>query len=358
MFIPKFTITNSILKNVGVIDASRELISHLTLLPAFENRLRKEAMERSVHHATHLEGNRLGLDQVKEILEGGQVMATPRDLQEVFNFGQAMKYVEFIANHIGPNKPYILAAETILEIHKVVVGGILPPDQVGQFRTKQVVVKNIQTGEISFSPPPAAEVPYLIEDLLNWINDHSSKELHPILKVAIVQFELARIHPFMDGNGRTARAVANLILYLEGYDMKKFCSIEEYFDMDPLKYYVTLQAVSNQKVMENNDRDITPWLEYFVQGFAMELYQVKERVRKLSSDSKVKDRLGDQFELTERQLALLEWLNRHKELRNKDFRKIFPDLSDDTVLREIKFLKQKGMVKKVGGTKKAAYVLS
>jgi DeoR/GlpR family transcriptional regulator of sugar metabolism len=53
----------------------------------------------------------------------------------------------------------------------------------------------------------------------------------------------------------------------------------------------------------------------------------------------------------------MEFLHRHGSIQNKDFRKIFPDFSDDTVLREIKFLKKKGLIKKVGGTKKAQYVL-
>jgi DeoR/GlpR family transcriptional regulator of sugar metabolism len=57
-------------------------------------------------------------------------------------------------------------------------------------------------------------------------------------------------------------------------------------------------------------------------------------------------------------MIIMEFLHRHGSMQNKDFRKIFPDFSDDTVLREMKFLKKKGLVKKVGGTKKAQYVLS
>ena len=124
-----------------------------------------------------------------------------------------------------------------------------------------------------------------------------------------------------------------------------------------MDYYLTLQAVSNQLVLDTHERDLTPWLEYFVKGVAVELNKVKERVQRISADTHVKNKLGGQVQLNERQMLIMEYLHRHGSMQNKDFRKIFPDFSDDTVLREIKFLKQKGLVRKTGGTKKATYVL-
>jgi Fic family protein len=233
----------------------------------------------------------------------------------------------------------------------------LPVEKSGKLRDKQVVIKNTQTGQISYTPPPAAEVPYLLEDLLNWINSEEAREVHPVLKAGIVHYELARIHPFTDGNGRTARAVATLVMFLDNYDIRKFFSFEEYFDENPMDYYLTLQAVSNQLVLDTHERDLSPWLDYFVEGVAIELNRIKERVKRISADARIKDQLGEQVVLNERQMIIMEFLHRHKEMSNRDFRKIFPDFSDDTVLREIKFLKQKGLMKKTGGTKMARYVL-
>ena len=124
-----------------------------------------------------------------------------------------------------------------------------------------------------------------------------------------------------------------------------------------MDYYLTLQAVSNQLVLDTHERDLTPWLEYFVEGVAIELNRVKEKVQRISVDAKVKDKLGGQVMLNERQMTIMEFLHRHKSMQNKDFRKMFPDFSDDTVLREMKFLKQKGLIKKIGATKKATYLL-
>ena len=340
-----------------MIDAAKEVIENSPLIPAWEAKFRREALERTVHHGTHLEGNRLTDEEVRDVLDGKDVIARDRDIQEVINLRNVMKFIDTIASQIGPNSPYVLTIETILELHRTTVERVLPENAAGAFRESQVVVRNTQTGEISYTPPPAAEVPYLIEDLLNWINSEEANDLHPVIKAGIMHYEIARIHPFIDGNGRSARALATLLMFLDGYQIKKFFSLEEYFDQNPMDYYVTLQAVSNQKVLDNHERDLTPWLDYFVQGGAIELNRVKEKVKRISTDARVKDKLGEQVVLNERQMMIMEFLHRHKAMRNNDFRKIFPDYSDDTVLREIKFLKQKGLVKKIGGTKKAQYVL-
>ena len=310
-----------------------------------------------IHHGTHLEGNPLSSEEVRDVLEGTEVIARDRDVQEVINYRNVLKFIEAVFTQIGPSGSYSFTIETILEMHKLTTEKILPPESSGKFRLRQVVVKNTKTGQISYTPPPAVEVPYLVEDLVNWINSDEAREIHPIIKAGIIHYELARIHPFVDGNGRVARATATLILFLDGYDIRKFFSFEEYFDENPMNYYLTLQAVSNQLVLDTHERDLTPWLEYFTEGVAIELNRVKEKVQRISVDARIKDKLGSQIMLNERQMMIMEYIHRHKGLSNKDFRKIFPDHSDDTVLRELKFLRQKGLVKKSGGTKKALYVL-
>lgn len=357
MFIPKHTITNKILKDIGVVEAAKEVIMHAPLVPAWEAKFRKEALERTIHHGTHLEGNSLSSEEVRDVLAGEEVVARDRDIQEVINYRNVLKFIDAVQTQIGSSGAYNFTIETILELHRLTTEKILPLQTSGHFRLRQVVIRNTRTQQISYTPPPAVEVPYLVEDLVNWINSDEARQVHPILKAGIIHYEIARIHPFVDGNGRVARSVATLVMFLDGYDIRKFFSFEEYFDENPMQYYLTLQAVSNQLVLDTHERDLTPWLEYFTEGVAIELNRVKEKVQRISVDARVKDRLGEQVTLNERQMMIMEYLHRHKSLQNKEFRKIFPDFSDDTVLREIKFLKQKGLVKKIGGTKKATYIL-
>lgn len=357
VFVAKYTITHPILKNIGTIEASKEVIENAPLIPAWEMKFRKDAINRQVHHGTRLEGNPLSEEEVRDVLDGKHILARDRDVQEVINYRNVLRYIDALSKQVPTEGRYQISEEIILEIHRITTDKLLPPEQSGHYRTRQVVIKNTQTGAVSYTPPPAVEVPFLMEDLIVWINSPQAFEMHAIIKAGIIHYEIARIHPFVDGNGRSARALATLLMFLDGYDIRKFFALEEYFDNNPHQYYETLQSVSNQLVIDTHERDLTPWLEYFVQGVSTELKVVKERVQKISADALVRDKLGEQVELNERQMIIMEFLHRHKEMRNQDFRKIFPDYSDDTVLREIKFLKAKGLVKKVGGTKKAVYVL-
>lgn len=345
MFTPKYHISHSTLKNIGIIDAAREIVAHAELIPAWENKYRKEALENIIFSSVSLEGNQLTFDQIQEVLNEQELPGSDKDRQEVLN------YRECLTLRFDPT------IEFLQGLHQQINKGILSQDSTGQFRRSQVVLRNAITGEVSYTPPPAAELPYLMEDLMNWVESEEGKDFHPLIKAAIVHFELSRIHPFTYANGKVARLFTMLMLGNDGYDFRRFLSPDDTFAEDSFKYYQTIQTIANQKVLDTHERDLSSWLDYYVHGVAQAAYQLKERVRKTAVDSHVRDRLGEEVELNERQMAIMDFLRKHKAMRNSDFRKIFPDYSDDTVLRELKFLKQKGLVQKVGGTKKAQYVL-
>lgn len=350
MFVPKYTITNSILKNIGIIDAARAVIMMLPLNSGWESKLRRQAQEAVIAGGLKLSGNSLSEGTIKEVLDGQEVFGPGEDIKEVLDYQNALSFIIDIVEEIKPPRPYLLTIETLKEIHKL-------SGASGEFRQKQVVIKSSETGKITYSPPPAAEVPYLMEDLLNWVNT-LSYDLHPVIKSAILHFELARIHPFTEKNDLIARITSMLVLYLDGYEIRRLLSLEEEWAQDILKYNLVMMAVLGQHVLDVHERDLTEWISFFVEGFSSQVLKAEELVLKVSLKGHVKGTLGEEVELNERQMAIIDYLQRHKEMRNRDFRKIFPDFSDDTVLRELKFLKQKGLVKKTGGTKKAVYVLN
>ncbi len=345
MYAPKFTITHKILKNIGSIEASKEVIDKAPLLPYYEKQFQDQALVRTVHFGTHIEGNELNLSQAEKVLEGKEVTARERDVHEVINYRKAMDY---IAEKAERGK---VSEGAIKEIHKITVQKILPAEQCGEFRKNQVVVKNSITGQVSFRPPMAVAIPFQVKDLIEFIN--SKDEIHPVLKAGAVHFELVRIHPFIDGNGRVARALSTLVLFQEGYDIRKFFSLEEYFDKDASKYYEALQSV------EKNDGDLTSWLEYFSLGLSIELSKIKEKVENISIDIKLKEKLGGKpLMLTDRQLKIIEYIQKVGFLQNKAFEQLFPMVSEDTILNEIKSLSRAGIIKKQGITKAAKYIMS
>lgn len=350
MYTPRFTITNKILKNIGSIEASREVIDNAPLLPFFEKEFREDAIVRSVHYGTHIEGNELNLSEAEKVLKGQEVVARDRDIQEVINYRKAMDYI----NRFHPkDRREEITENVIKELHKLTVNKILPESQWGSFRKTQVVVKNSQTGEVSFKPPMAVAVPFQIRDLLEFVNTSDEESINPVLKSGAVHYELVRIHPFLDGNGRVARAFATLILYKEGYDIRKFFSLEEYFDKDALRYYEALQSV------EKKDGDLTFWLEYFTLGLAIELSKIREKVESISVDSKLKEKLGGSaMLLTPRQLKIIEYIQKVGHLQNQAFEGLFPMVSEDTVLNELKALLKAGIIKKHGITKGAKYIMA
>ncbi len=346
MYTPKFTITNKILKYIGVVESAREIIENAPLVPAWEAKFREEALVRTVHHGTHIEGNELNITEAEKVLAGGKIVGRDRDIQEVLNYRNVLQFIEQYDNNE-------ISSETLKHIHSLTVHRMLTDDVVGEYRRTQVVVKNSQTGEITFRPPPAVEIPFLIDSFLRWLNGVGPDDMHAVLKAGIVHYELVRIHPFLDGNGRVARAAATLVLVKEGYDIKRFFSLEEYYDREPLAYYDALQSVAKQ------EGNLTNWIEYFTEGLAIELTRIKEKVKSLSTDLKIKKSLGgQQLALSERQIKVVEFIQENGFLQNKAFFELFPMISEDTVLREIKDLIKKGILRKEGSTKGVKYVLT
>ncbi len=355
MFKPKFTISNLILKYIGVIEGAKEVIDYAVMVPAWEAKFKEEARVRTVHFGTRIEGNELNFSQAQRVLEGQEVIARERDIQEVINYRNVIEHIDRLGERYSLAEAGGGAARYsevwLKKIHELTTEKILERDKSGQYRQTSVVIKNSQTGEVSFRPPLALEVPTQIEEFFDWLNSDNGKEAHPVLRAGITHYELARIHPFIDGNGRVARAMALLVMLREGYDVKRFFSLEEYFDKHTDDYYQALQMVVKKQ------GDLTLWLEYFCKALAVELTKIKERVRSLSIDFRWRDRLGRQIALSERQIKIIEYLTEKDRLLVKDARNILTMVSDDTILRDIKDLMDKGVLRKRGKTKAAYYVM-
>lgn len=352
MYTPKFTISNKILKNIGAIEAAKEVIENAPIVPSFEKDFQTDAILRTVHHGTHIEGNDLTLIQTKKILEGEEIFGKSRDVQEVINYRNVVGLLEDLRHKRGEYE-----LDLIKEIHRVSVDQIIPGEKLGVIRTTQVVIKEEGTGEIILQPPSFVEVPYLLEDFFVWLNSEEGQQVHPVLRGGITHYILVAIHPFVEGNGRTARAFATLILLREGFDVKRFFAIEEHFDGDLATYYTSFSAVDKQS-RNIGERDLTGWLEYFTEVLAIELGKIKERVRKISIDTRLKVKIGQQVALSERQMKLVEYLTEQKSAIMSDLRKVLPMVSEDTVLRDLNDLMEKSIIDKVGSTKASRYTIS
>lgn len=346
MFSPKYTITNAILKYITQIETAKEIIENSPLVPYWERQFREETALRQVHHSTKLEGNMLSLDEVEKVLDGQQVTAKRREVQEVINY---RKVVEYLDEYTSENHTAI-SEDTIFSIHSIIVENILPIEWSGRYRDTNVVIQASDTKQVTHRPPDFEQVPVHMQELVEWVNAPETQEVHPVLRSGIFHAMFGKIHPFIEANGRTSRATTTLLLYLDGYDIKKFFSLDEYYDQDPMGYYLALQTV------EGMHGDMTKWLEFFSEGLAVELERVKQRVLEMSREYKIRKSKG-QVALNERQERMLKFMEDHKQIRNQDWRELIPDVSDDSILRDMKDLMEKDLVVKKGKTKAAYYEL-
>ena len=373
MFSPVFSINNKVLKNIATIEGAKAIIDEAPLIPAYEKQFQQDAVVRTVHFGTRIEGNDLTFQEVAKLVEGQKITAGERDIQEVINYRNVMSYLEELwsvydaglplpeeksINSNDKTRPFFYSETIIKKIHSLTTNKIIAEDEVGKYRHQQVVLKNTKTGEIAHRPPAAIEVPYLIADFIDWINYPESREIHPAIRAAISQYILVAIHPFIEGNGRVSRAFAMLPLYTEGYDIRRLFSLEEYFDRNAEDYYNTLQ-LTHQKSSDIFKRDMTDWIEYFTQALAIELSRVKEKVQSLSRDIKLKQKLGGkQVHLSERQIKLVEYMQQFGGLRMPDAQQLLPMVSDDTIWRDLKKLIDDKVIEKRGSTKGAYYCLT
>ena len=351
MFKPQYKLTNKIVAMLTAVAEAKAAIERARLLPKQELRLRRQALIRMTHSSTHIEGNQLNLNQVGAVYAHKKVDAPNRDIYEVQNYLKALRYIEQVVQKKQP-----LTERVILKIHKLVTDKTLPEEQCGKYRGGPVYVVRRRLGmpqETVYTGPDAKMVPRLMAELIEWIRESEKQDVHPVIVAGVVHQEIAAIHPFADGNGRTARALATLVLYQRGFDFRRLFALEDYYNEDRPAYYRAINVGENY---EKRKTDITPWLEYFVKGFKEEIDNVRIKVTSLAL-RKIDDKLHSQIYLDKDQMKILEFLDQMGRIAVSDVVDILecPKRTAQANLQRLKTLK---IIKQVGKGPASAYVLA
>lgn len=350
MFNPEYKLTDNIVSMLTSIAESKGVISRAKLLPQNEIKLRRQALIRMTHSSTEIEGNALNLKQVEAIMAHQKVDAPTREIYEVENYLKALKYIDQI---ISEQKS--VTEKTLLKIHGLVTDKTLSKDQSGHYRTRPVSVVRHRVGvadEIVYRGPEAKDVPHLVGDLMGWLKISVEQDINPVIVAGILHQEIAAIHPFSDGNGRTARAMATLILYERGYDFRRLFALEDYYNKNRAKYY---ESINIGKDYEARKTDMTSWLEYFVRGFNEEIDNVKTQVLALSN-RKISGNLDSKVYLDSDALKLLDFLDQLGRITIRDAVDVLncPKRTAQLKLRQLKDL---GLISQTGKGPAAAYIL-
>ena len=273
---PKFSINPAIARGLMQIEAARALVDHTPLSPAAEAELRAQARVQAAHYSTFIEGNRLTLAQAKQVVadEKVQITGRERDVSEVRNYWIALLRVEEWAKKKKP-----LTEELIKRLHALVEKGPRAPPT--PYRDGQNAIKNSATGALIYLPPEAKDVPILMASLVAWAAEAERSSLPVPIIAALVHYQFVTVHPYYDGNGRTARLLATFILHKSGYGLNGFFSLEEHHAKDLQGYYQALTVHPHHNYyFGRSEADLTAWLEYFISSLAEVFEAVRCRAQK------------------------------------------------------------------------------
>jgi Fic family protein len=297
---PVFTITPAVATALMAIEADRQVIMELPVTVELLAGLRYSAHLAATHYSTQIEGNRLTQKQVEHVLAGAHFPGRERDEAEVRDYYKALEYVEALATEDAP-----LDEETVQRIHALVMTGKPACDL---YRDGQNVIRESASGAIVYLPPEAPDVPELMADLFAWINEHlDRRELPAPIVAGITHYQYATIHPYYDGNGRTARLLATMVLHRAGYGLKGIYSLDQHYARDLASYYKALTVgPSHNYYMGRAEADITGFVDFFCQSMAEALGAVRVRATEAAASGTGADDSAALRRLDPRKRLLLE----------------------------------------------------
>lgn len=247
--------------------AMARVICGIPITPPQRDKINKLNILRAIRGTTALEGNPLSEDAVAKLISS-KAKASTKDEQEIINAREAQNYITGI---LTKDRDQPLSDHLVREIHKLVSQGIdYDKNDPGVYRRHAVTA-----GE--YIPPRTGdEVRADMRRFFEWLNAGPGRVLDPLIRAVAAHFFLISIHPFGDGNGRTARAVESYILYQERLNTLGFYSLANYYYRNRARYIEALDEVRFQA------HQLTPFVLFCLRGFVEELRIVHEEVVKES----------------------------------------------------------------------------
>lgn len=316
-FTPTFTITPALASALMRIEAVKQTIQTLPITPRVLANLRETARLFSTHYSTVIEGNRLTQEQVVQVIGTDQHFpGRERDQDEVKGYYAALDDLERWA------KRGAKVSDTLVQkLHGLVMGGGLARVKSTPYRDGQNVIRDARSQAIVYMPPEAKDVPRLMDQLIAWIN--TADDLPAPIKAGIAHYQYATIHPYYDGNGRTARLLTTLLLHLGTYDLKGIYALEEYYARNLKAYYQALTiGPSHNYYLGRAEADITPWVAYFIEGMATSFEKVRDQALR-EAEKGGKDQSKLLRNLDSKQRKALALFQKSQEIAAKDVACLF-----------------------------------
>ncbi len=325
MFRPLYTVTPTTTRALLEINSVRRDLSRIKIPPSILMSLRESAALNSAHFSTRIEGNRLTLPEVAAVRTTGKhIPGKERDTREVSNHFAGHAYMERLAASHGP-----ITATEIQTLHGLVYFGKEKPTP---WRNQQNVIRDSGSGRIVYLPPEANDVPALMQDMIDWINVEIAAGSTPVPLIgALAHYQFATIHPYIDGNGRTARLLANLVLHRNGYGLQGIYDLDEHYAENLGGYYGALSVGSHNYYEGRAEADVTGFTDYFLGGMALSFIKIARAAQAgpVASTTSLPSSLLRELDLKQRKV--LPFLHVHHSGTTKDLAKAL-NLSHQSLL--------------------------
>ncbi len=343
----RFRITTGIERCLHRIESARERLDRVGPLPrVWHGRTRQEIEAEAVAASTRMEGVAVTVDEARRILVGDRPSGvSEQDADLVAGYQEAMRYV--LARADDP--AFEWHRELMLAVHHRVLAGSFAAE-AGRFRQAQNWVVSSDTGLQRYLPPAPDDVPALVDELAAWLQE---TEFPAPVASALAHVRLAGIHPFRDGNGRTARVLASLVMYRAGYKRPYFTSLEEWWGRHLDEYYAAFDSLGSEW---DPDADVTGFVRVHVcaQAAQVDALSLRNRIEHavwtVLEDVAVHD-LG----LRERVTHALYDAFFAREVTNRYYRGM-ADVSDVTASHDLGRLTTAGLLAQEGAGRSSHYV--
>ena len=341
MFNPKYRITDKLLANITQINTLIRDLNDRRFPKVVLMEFERKAREISAHTSTSIEGNPLPLTDVKRILKLKPVNIRDTE-KEVLNYNHALESL----NKLFESNELEISLKLILDIHKQITDGLLPVFDSGKLRQRPVVVNDPKTRKIAYLPPDVEKVENLINDLVIYVNE-SKNNIDPLILAGIFHKQMVIIHPFMDGNGRTARLATKVLLSKMGLNTFNLFSFENYYNQNVTKYFQTVGEYGDYYELAESI-DFTNWLEYFTEGLIDELLRVKKILPERGNTPNTR--------LENHHLKIMEFIKKNGFIKDSDYSKL-TDRAKATRVLDFQKLLDLGLIQRQGKARSTYYVL-
>ena len=299
----------------------------------------------SVYSSTSIEGNPLNANEVRAVIMSDKILTKKEYAEiEVQNYKSALDYID--KRRHGSKD---ITLDDILELQRIITDRLLGKSRCGKIRQNPVYIED-QAHEILYTAPAPDKVKPALEDLVSWVKV-SQFSIHPVIIAAIIHFRIAAIHPFADGNGRTARALTSLYLALNQYDCNGSLVLDSYYASDRKAYYAILQLLNSKNYAYSVKSNLTPWLEYFTEGFLSSLYILAAEI-KIINLALPSDKISN---LSREDQDILSYVSKFGSISISEAESIIPEISRRSVQRRLKSLVDDGYLEMTGETHEVKY---